>query len=160
MRKIIIQLFIFTFFAAVSYSQDLNIAIYSLAGEKSKDSHSTEESFAISNTSVAYSVKYSGHRSNKQEDMNKICTFTEQDIKNIRQTIETKELNVNDSIFSESSKSKSIEYYVNISMEISLDGQPYKIKINGDVKELEDNRLYKNTMFFITMLRKMVEGCK
>lgn len=148
------------FFSGVSFSQDLNIAISYLYGEKSKDSHSSEESFAISNTSVAYSVKYTGRKGKNQNDMEKTCTFTEQDLKNIRKTIETKGLNVNDSLFQESSKTKSYEVYTRINIAIIMDGQDYKINISGDTKEFDDAVLYKNSVFFITMLRKMVEDCK
>lgn len=148
------------FFSAVSSAQDLNIAISYLYGEKSKDSHSTEESFAISNTSVAYSVKYTGRKGKNQNDIEKTCTFTEQDLKNIRKTIETKGLNVNDSLFQESSKTKSYEVYTRINIAIIMDGQEYKINISGDTKEFDDAVLYKNSVFFITMLRKMVEDCK
>ena len=148
------------FFSAASAAQDLNIAISYLYGEKSKDSHAFEESFAISNTSVAYSVKYSGRKGKNQVDMDKTCTFTEQDMKNIRKTIESKELNVNDSLFQQSSKTKSYEVYTNINIAINMDGQEYKIKINGDTIEFDESKLYKNSVFFITMLRKMVEDCK
>lgn len=151
---------IIIFLSASSAAQDLNIAISYLQGEKSKDSHSTDESFAISNTSVAYSVKYTGKKGKNQQDMEKTCTFTEQDLINIRKTIETKGLNVNDSLFQESSKTKSFEVYTRISIAIVMDGQEYKININGDTRELEDSMLYKNSVFFITMLRKMVEDCK
>lgn len=147
-------------FTASVAAQDLNIAISYLHGEKSKDSHSSEESFAISNTSVAYSVKYSGRKGKNQQDMEKTCTFTEQDLKNIRKTIETKGLNVNDSLFQESSKTQSYEVYTRINIAINMDGQEYKININGDTKQFDDAALYKNSVFFITMLRKMVEDCK
>ena len=147
-------------FSAVSAAQDLNIAISYLYGEKSKDSHASEESFAISNTNVAYSVKYSGRKGKNEQDMEKTCTFTEQDLKNIRKTIETKGLNVNDSLFQESSKTKSYEVYTRINIAINMDGKEYKINISGDTKEFDEAVLYKNSVFFITMLRKMVEDCK
>lgn len=154
--KVIVSLFIL---CSISYSQDFLVAIYYLHGEKSKDSHSTEESFAITDNQVVYAVEYTGKKGNNK-DMNKICTFSEQDIKNIKQTITTKNLNVVDSLFQESSKTKNIEKYTNLDMVIKMDGNDYRIIINGDTKELEDSMLYKNSIFFITMLRKMVEGCK
>ncbi len=152
--------FTIIFFSAVSEAQDLNIAISYLYGEKSKDSHSSEESFAISNTSVAYSIKYSGRKSKDQQDMEKTCTFTQQDLENIRKTIEAKKLNVNDSLLQESSKTQSYEVYTRINIALNMDGQEYKININGDTKEFDDAALYKNSVFFIIMLRKMVEDCK
>lgn len=148
------------FFSAVSSAQDLNIAISYLYGEKSKDSHASEESFAISNTSVAYTVKYSGRKGKNEQDMEKNCTFTEQDLKNIRKTIETKGLNVNDSLESKMSKTKDFEIFTRINIAINMDGQEYKINISGDTIEFDDAALYKNSVFFITMLRKMVEDCK
>jgi hypothetical protein len=158
--NLFISVFVLLICASLLNAQDLNIAISYLHGEKSKDSHSSEESFAISNSAVAYSIKYSGRKGKNQQDMEKTCTFTEQDLKNIKQTIETKGLNVNDSLFQQSSKTKSYEVYTNISMAINIDGQEYKIRINGDTIEFDDSSLYKNSVFFITMLRKMIEGCK
>lgn len=155
--SIVLAVFLFTLSAG---AQDLNIALSYLHGEKSKDSHSIEESFAISNTSVAYSVKYSGRKGKNEQDMEKTCTFTDQDLKNITKTIETKGLNVNDSLFQKSSKTKSIEIYTRINIAINMDGKEYKINISGDTIEFDDATLYKNAVFFVTMLRKMVEDCK
>lgn len=159
--KIPIKVLIFLFaLSAACYSQDFLVAVSYLHGEKSKDSHSSEESIAITGNSVAYSIEFSGRRGKNDKDMSKTCTFTEQDIKNIKQTIETKNLNVVDSLYQESSKTQSFERYVNLDMVFKMDGSDYRIKINGDIKEFEDKTLYKNSMFFITMLRKMVEGCR
>ena len=141
-------------------SQELSIAISYLEGEKSKDSHSSEETFAITGTNVFYSVKYTGHKGKNDVDMEKTCEFTERDIKNIRKTIETKSLGVTDSLFQESSKSKSFEIYTNIVILISMDFKGYKIRINGDTDEFKDSKLYENSVYFITMLRKMVKDCK
>ncbi len=140
-------------------SQDFSIAVSYLAGEKSKDSHSSSESFAIDGRSVAYSVKYSGRKGKNDIDMDKVCEFTEQNIENIKKTIISKELNVVDSLFQETSKTKSFEQYTNINIAIRMDGQDYKIRINGDILEFEDSKLYKNSLFFITLLRKMVKDC-
>lgn len=149
-----------SFFSASLFSQDFSLAVDYLKGEKSKDSHAIEESYAINNTSVAYSVKYTGHKGKNQEDLSKICTFTEQDITNIKKTIETKGLNVTDSLLAKLVKSKSFEIYTRVNISINMDGHEYKITINGDTAEFKDEKLYKDTEFFITMLRKMVEDCK
>jgi hypothetical protein len=154
-------LFLISFFITDrASSQDFSLAIDYLYGEKSKDSHSIEESYAISNTSVAYSVKYTGHKGKNQEDMEKTCVFTEQDLANVKKTIETKGLNVTDSLLSKLVKMKSYEIFTRINISINMDGHEYKITINGDTAEFKDETLYKNTEFFIAMLRNMVEGCK
>ena len=160
MKTLILFLFFSVLFAAGTFGQELTVTAYFLLGEKSKDSHSTEETFAVSSSSVSYSVKYTGKKSKNQVDGEKTCVFTEQDLANLRKTIETKELNVNDSLFAKHFKSKSFEIYTNISMTIALDGQEYNIRINGDTKEFDDEKLYNNSVFFLTMLRKMIEDCK
>ncbi|MBE2226483.1 MAG: hypothetical protein IAE93_04050 [Ignavibacteria bacterium] len=159
-KKIFASAVFLLLFIASAGAQDLNLAVNFLQGEKSKDSHSAEESFAISNSSMAYTVKYTGKKGKNQQDMEKTCTFTEQDLKNIAKTIEAKGLNVNDSLFQESSKTKSYEVYTRINIAINMDGQEYKINISGDTKEFDEAVLYKNSVFFITMLRKMVADCK
>jgi len=148
------------FFQAYSlYSDDLSLDIYYLNGEKSKDSHSSVEKFLLNGYLMTYSVKYSGHRSSKQKDTTKECTFTDQDIKNIQYSIEKQGMNVNDSLFSDESKSKSYEHYCNIHIKIVLNGNEYHIKVNGDTELLDKNGLYKNSVYFITFMRKMVKDC-
>lgn len=157
---------IFAFFALIFLnsncinSQDITIAVSYLNGEKSKDSHSSSEKITVSGTSVSYSIKYSGRKGKNDIDMDKTCEFTEPNITNIRKTIETKSLNVTDSLFSENSKSKSFEVYTNISIAISMDGKDYKIRINGDTAEFKESQLYKNSMYFITLLSKMAKDCQ
>jgi hypothetical protein len=159
MKTISIISFILLFSICPANAQDFTLAISYLSGEKSKDSHSTEESIAINETSAAYSIKYFGRKGENQHDNNKTCTFTEQDILDIRAVIVKKGLNKTDSLFSESSKSKSYEVYTNISISMTLDGQEYKIKINGDTNELNDAKLYKSSLLLITRIRNMIENC-
>ena len=154
-----ILVFALFFQAYFLYSDDLSLDIYYLNGEKSKDSHSSDETFALSGYSMSYSVKYHGRKGKNQHDTVKECTFTEQNIKNIIATIEKKSLNVNDSLFTDESKSKSFESYCNIHLKIVLNGSEYHIKINGDTESLDDNDLYKNSVYFITLLRKMAQDC-
>jgi hypothetical protein len=142
------------------FGQELTMTVYYLKGEKSKDSHSSEEQFAIAQTTVAYSIKYSGRRGKNQNDSEKFCTFTEQDVKNIVQTVTDKGLNVTDSAYVETSKTKSFEVYTNINIAMMIDGKDYSIKINGDTEQLSDSKLYKNSIFLITLLRKMVKDCE
>jgi len=63
----------------LSYSDPLYLKIYYFDGEKSKDSHASEETFLIDGFSVSYSLKYSGRMGNNREDAVKECSFTDQD---------------------------------------------------------------------------------
>jgi hypothetical protein len=157
MKKLLIL--IYFAFAAVCFSQGLDISISYTNGEKSKDSHTTEESIAIGGYDAAYSVKYSGHRSPEQVDDSKTCRFSKKNIKTIKDFIIEKGLNKNDSLFDESSKYKSYEVFVNISIAVTIDGQDYKIKVNGDTDEIGHKDLYKNVIELINKVRKMIEDC-
>ena len=61
-------------------AQEFTLTINYFAGEKSKDSHSTEENFAITGMFASYTIEFSGHRGKNQHDTEKACTFTEKDI--------------------------------------------------------------------------------
>jgi len=141
------------------FCSDFNLTINYLNGEKSKDSFSSEERFLISNNNAAYSVKYSGQNDKNKFEKEKNCTFSEQDINKIKDTIINKRINITDSLFSESSKTKSFERYFNISIEFELDDVKTIIKINGDTDELEDTDLYQKTTFLISLIRKMIQDC-
>jgi|SRR4030095_5314297 hypothetical protein len=138
---------------------DLKVDIYYLDGEKSKDSHSSEELISIVGHSASYSIKYSGRRDIKQQDGEKECKFTSGDIEKVKKIIIEKELNVTDSLFEKDSKYKSFEIFCNINIDISMDGKNYKIRINGETKQFDDKELYKNSINFISFLKKMIEDC-
>lgn len=158
MKKIITVIILFV--SVNVFGQDFSVAVSYLRGEKSKDSHSSDESIAIDGKSLAYSLKYSGHKGKGEEDVSKVCEFTDQDIKNIKKTIIEKNLNVNDSLFDKQYKTKSIEFYTNISIAIKMDGQEYKVRINGDTEAIGEENLYQNAVFFINVLKKMSMDCK
>jgi hypothetical protein len=157
MKEILIVL-CFTI-TSICFSQGLDISISYLNGEKSKDSHSSTESIAIGGYDAAYSIKYSGHRGPEQNDDSKTCRFSKKNINDIKDFIVQKGLNKNDSLFDESTKYKSYEVFVNISISMTIEGSDYKIKINGDTAEIGHKDLYKNVLALINKIRKMVEDC-
>ena len=138
---------------------DFTLTINYLDGEKSKDSYSSSESFSINNYNAAYSVKYSGHNEKNKFEKEKNCTFSEQNINSIKETILSNRINISDSIFSKDSKTKSFERYFNISVEFLLDDVKTTIKMNGDTDELENTELYKKAVFLISFVRTMIQDC-
>jgi hypothetical protein len=157
MRKIV---FAVLFFCSALYSQNLDLAISYLFGERSKDSHTTEENIAIGGTRVAYSIEYRGHKGDNQNDETKSCDFTTKNIEDLRNFIIEKGLNKSDSLIGESTKHKSFETFVRISISMAMDGSDYKIKINGDTDEIGRKDLYKNTTALVDKIRQMVKECK
>ena len=155
-------IFIFVLFSLSAFSvraQEFTLAVNYLAGEKSKDSHSTEENFAITGRFTSYTIEFSGHRGSEQHDTDWTCRFSDKDIEMIKKAIVEKELNHSVAYSTEESKSKSFEQYCNISISVAMDGSTYKITLNGDVVDLKNNNDYKNALSFITVLRKMFEDC-
>jgi hypothetical protein len=161
MKKIIFGLIIAAAFSNHTiFSYEFYLKIYYLQGEKSKDSHSSEENITIKGNNVAYSIVFGGQRGENDIDMEKSCTFTKNNIENIKNTIILGELNVIDSLFEEDTKYKSFEQYCNIAIDIELGGNPYSIRINGDIEEFKNKNLYKNSLFLISMIKEMLSECK
>lgn len=151
---------VFVLLAAFSVrAQEFTLTVNYFAGEKSKDSHSTEENFAVTGMFASYAIEYSGHKGKNQHDTEKSCSFSDKDIEKIKKAIIEKELNHSVVYSTKDSKSKSFEEFCNIGISISMDGGSYKIALNGDLVDLKNNNDYNNALSFIAMLRKMFEDC-
>jgi hypothetical protein len=157
--KYLILIFAILVSVKFSYSDPLYIKIYYLNGEKSKDSHTAEEEFLLNGSNISYSVKYSGRKDKNQEDTEKNCVFTEKDLKNIISAIDEKGLRVTDSLFEKDSKMKSFEIFCNIAIDIKIDNVDYRIRINGDTQEFKNKELYNNSLYLITTIRDLINGC-
>lgn len=160
MKKILIaSLFLMINSHQSLFSYDFFLKIYYLHGEKSSNSHTSEESITIKGNNVTYSISYTGNRGENDIDMDKVCTFSENNIENIKNTIILGELNVVDSLTEHEIKYKEFEIYCNISIDIRMGGNAYSIRINGDTEEFHDKNLYKNSLFLISIIREMLTGC-
>jgi len=157
MKKMLILILFLS--STVSFSQGLNISISYLNGEKSKDSHSTEESYAIGGYEAVYSVKYSGHTSGDKKDGDKTCRLSEENVILVKDFIFEKGLNKDATLRDESTKYKSFEIFVNITVNMKIDGSEYKISINGDTDEIGHKDLYKNVVALIDKIRVMIKDC-
>jgi len=160
MKKLIFGLIILISITSVKlFCYDFYLKIYYLKGEKSKDSHSSEEYITIKSNNVSYSITYSGRRGDSDVDADKSCTFTNNNIDNIKNTIIMGELNVVDSLFEQETKYKEFETYCNLTIDIEMGGNPYSIRINGETEEFKNKNLYKNSLFLISMIKEMLGGC-
>jgi hypothetical protein len=160
MKKLLFGLVILVAFSNDNlFSYDLYLKIYYLKGERSKDSHFSEEFITIKGHKVTYSVTYSGMRGENDIDTEKSCEFTNNNIDNIKNTIILGELNVIDSLVQQETKYKEFETYCNLSIDIEMGGNPYTIRINGDTEEFKNKNLYKNSLFLISLIKEMLNGC-
>jgi hypothetical protein len=142
--------------SSVSSAQIFSLSISYNSAEKSKDSHSYTETFSIIERSISYSVKYSGPKSPRIDDEAKACTFTSEQISKIQQTMIDKNLNVMDSLINISTGMNSVA----ISISMTKDGNQSKIKLRGDPVEISDKTLYKNSMYLILSIKKMLADCR
>ncbi len=139
-----------------SSAQIFSLSISYNSAEKSKDSHSYTESFSIIERSVSYSVKYTGRRSGKIDDEAKACTFTSEQISKLQQTMTDKGLDLTDSLINISTGMNSVA----ISISMTKDGKQTKIKVRGDPAEVSDKLLFKNSMYLILSIKKMLADCR
>jgi len=158
-RTLIFYFLVLLSFAESSLSDDFYIKIYYLNGEKSKDSYSVSEDIFVRGMTAEYSVKYSGRISSEKSDTGKSCTVTGEAIDSIKSIIVNRRLTVIDSLYGESSKTKSIQRYCSINIECRFSGHIFKIKINGDLEELREKELYENSVYLISFIRDLIEKC-
>ncbi|RPI15000.1 MAG: hypothetical protein EHM58_15090 [Ignavibacteriae bacterium] len=151
--------FILLFFYSLSYSQEMALSISYLDGEKSKDSHATIETFTLGDSTLRYMLNYTGHRTEEQVDKKKTCKISKEDSKILLDFILTNNLNKNDSLFQELSKTKNFEIYTNIVIAVVIDNKLSRILINGDIEEFKDKDLYIKAIQLIVNVRTLAENC-
>lgn len=129
-------------------------------GERSKDSWAYTEYINISGNNVSYSKKHTGHMHGEPQDIEKSCTFTDEQIARIQKVINEKNLMTTDSLFDQSTKYKSFENFENLTIDIAWDEKISKIRMNGDLLELKDHDLYKNSHKLLELAISYVDKCK
>ena len=163
MKKKLIYIFLIVFFTfnRISYSQQPFLTIYYYYGEKSKDSHSSTENISINGSSVSYSVKYSGRKGPDQNDEEKTCTLTNEQLEKINKTINDKHLNVTDSVIINNGSHNS-GYQVSATVIISLirSGKTTRTKAKGKTSDLADKPLYKNSLYLLHTIKDMLKLCR
>jgi hypothetical protein len=157
--KILIFISLFLLICSHIIAQEWAVSISYINGEKSKDSHATIENFSFGDSSLSYIVAYTGHRTKDQVNQEKKCKISKAESKTLLDFILTNGLNKNDSLFQESSKTKSFEIFNNIVIAIVIDNTLYKIIINGDIVEFKDNELYTKVIQFIDLVRNLATKC-
>ena len=155
-------LFLIAFFltSTLAAAQASSLAISYSTSEKSKDSHSTKETYSLVGNTMAYAVKHTGRRGPAQKDMEKTCVFTNSQAESIYQKISEKHLDVTDSLIFNWPGNISPSSSVAITLTLTKGNKISKIKIKGSPDSLKDKTLYKNTVSLIYFIKPMVEDCR
>ena len=163
MKKKRIYIFLILLFAfnKISYSQQPFLTIYYYYGEKSKDSHSTTENISIRDSTILYSVKYSGMRGSNQRNEEKTCTLTIEQLEKINKTINDKHLAATDSVIINNEAHNS-GYDINTTVIITLirSGKTTRAKTKGSPSNLKDKPLYKNSLYLLETIKSMLKLCQ
>jgi len=159
MKMSYIFIVLFFTFSKASHSQQPFLSIYSSYSEKSKDSHSTTENISLSGTTVVYSVKYTGRRGPDQKDERKECTLSNEQVSNIRKAIRDKQLNITDSLIDNSSSNNSYKVSTAITTTVTNGNKTTKVKVKGSPSALNGKPLYKNSLYLLNLIRKMLDNC-
>ena len=136
--------------ATKTFADSFILNISFTEGEKSKDSHSSTTSIEMNGNEIIYSKSFSGYGSGKTE--NKTCTFTDEQTSKIQEFLKQNNLNKDDSLFQKSSKYKSYEVFVNVTISLVMWENVSKIRINGDTEEFKGEPLYKNSLKLIALI--------
>jgi hypothetical protein len=158
MRKINILFIVLILLSSRSsfFAGDFKLLINYTEGEHSKDSWSKETTITIDDKVYSYTMEASGHIKPKNEDKN--GTFTQDQFDKIKSFILENNLLKNDSLFDESTKYKSFERFTNTMIRIFSDTNQYVTRFNGDVINLEDKSLYKNSIGLINLILDFIKN--
>ncbi|MFI5145113.1 MAG: hypothetical protein ACHQJ4_05905 [Ignavibacteria bacterium] len=138
------------------YAGDFKLLIKYLDGEHSKDSWSKESTITVDERDYSYSMQGSGHVKPQSEDKN--GTFSIDQYRKIRTYIADNNLLKNDSLFDESTKYKAFERFTNTEIKIFVDTNVYTIRYNGDIENLKDSALYRNSMGLINLVMDFIKN--
>lgn len=156
-KIVFLSIFFILFSIRISFADSFILIINYTEGEKSKDSHSSDTRIEMTGNEVSYSKSYSGYNSGK--DITKACIFTDEQTSNIQNFIQQNSLNKEDSLIQKTSKYKSYEVFVNLTIKLVMWENISKIKINGDTKEFKDKPLYLNSLELIKLIESYLDKC-
>ena len=141
-------LVLFFIYSKISYSQQPSLTVYYSYSEKSRDSHSTVETFSLNGDKLSYAFKYTGSKGPNQKDESRISRLSNDQVNTINSIINKYHLNVSDSVVDNSNSSAVPVLTTTIMITTNNGDKTSKIKVKGDIARLEDNSLYSNSAFF------------
>lgn len=159
-RTIALLMFIVLLSAGKTIAQQPSLTIYNYYGEKGKDTHSTSENISINGSTVSYSVKYTGRRGPKQENEEKTCTLTREQLEKINKAINEKNLNVTDSVIILQEEVKGTQVTAIVSIVVTIANKTTKTKCKGDPSDLAGKPLYDNSLYLFRLVKNMVDICR
>lgn len=142
-----------------SYADAFLVSIAITEGEKSKDSWSSNTEININGSTLSYSKSFSGSRKKKNDNIDKTCTLTGEQIAAIQTLIKNGNLLISDTIEESESKYKSYERFVNIAGDFIMEERISKIRINGSVSSMNDKSLYINIYEVINLIEGYADKC-
>lgn len=160
MKRTILFLLLPVFLNKSTMAQQPFLTIYYYYAEKSRDSHSTTEQISIGDSTLLYSVKYTGRKGPNQKDEVKTCKLTRDQLEKINKVINDKQLNVTDSIISNTTGGSGFQVTTNVIITITRSGKTTLTKTRGYVSDLTGKPLYDNSLYLIRKIKAMVELCR
>lgn len=143
----------------ICLAQQPFLTIYSSMSEKSKDSHSTIENISLTGNTAVYTVKYTGRKGPDQKDEKKECVFSNEQANNIRKVINERKLNITDSLISDAVVYESYRTATTIIISFTNGNKTTKTKVKGDPVALADKLLYKNSVYLLYLVKRIVKDC-
>ena len=156
---IIIPLFLLLLSAKKTEVQTFSLSVSYASSEKSRDSHSTKETFSLDGKNLSYAVTYSGRKGPNQIDEKKNCVLTDEQINKILTTLKEKKLNVEDSLIVNPSNIEPPYTSEAITISVTKGSKTTKIRVKGTYVQLANKTLYTNSLYFINVISKMLKTC-
>ena len=161
MKKLVLLL---SFFLMLLSAQKTAAQIFSLlvshtSSERSKDSHSTTETFNLTGKNLSYTVTYSGRKGPNQKDEEKKCVLTDEQVNKISATLQEKKLNVTDSLINNLTGMEAPYTAETITITVTKGNKITKIRVKGTSAQVSNKTVYSNSLYLINMISRMLKTC-
>jgi len=160
MKGILAIIFCIIFLSSnIVWADELSLTLVIVEGEKSKDSHYSEEVLNLALGELKYSIKHYGKNNPLDNDYVKKCILNEEQESTVKYLITEYSLNVNDTIISDNTFSYPNINYLRISLEKLLNGKTSKLLMNGEINIIAETIYYFKVEKLYSLLKQFIENC-
>jgi len=159
MKKLFLIFAVSLLFPFAAKSQELTLAVSYKKIDNTRDFREKGEYFAFGTGDAVYDLKYSGKTFPEEMNQSKSCLVSQQMISELRESVEknkiAKNIEVDKSYYSGGVHS----IYIEISIALVLEGEPFAYTLKGDSENIMDSKEYIDAINLVKDLRKLMKDC-
>lgn len=159
MKKLFLLFIISLLIPVAAKSQELTLAVSYKITDNTRGFSEKGEYFAIGLNDAVYDLTYSGRSFPDEVNQKTSCLVSQFMISELRGSIEKNKISRNVEIDKSYYNGGVHSIYIEISIALVLDGEPFAYTLKGDSENIMDSKEYNGAINFIKDLRKLMKDC-